>query len=151
RVNILNISDLHSKSGSKKIRLKKRPDFFYFIFIIRIVPPEGRTRLKKFQLLRHRRQSGGGFAAEIFHHAELLVRNSQNADMAFLRKLLFYALDMYICIFPAAAMSYVNRELELPEPVLQNVFTEFRVNLPFFFGFGRQVKKYKYPQDPVLV
>lgn len=63
----------------------------------------------------------------------------------------FYSLYMHLGIFPAGAMAQVNAELKHIEAVGHDILSEFGVNLPVFFGFSRQVKKYEYPHDAICV
>jgi hypothetical protein len=58
---------------------------------------------------------------------------------------------MHIRIFTAAAMPYVHTELKHLKAVCQNIFPEFRIDLPVFFSFSGQVKHYEYPHNAVSI
>jgi hypothetical protein len=58
---------------------------------------------------------------------------------------------MHIGVFPAGAMPHVYAELEHIEAIRHNIFAKFRVQLLILFGFGWQVKEYKYPHDAIGV
>jgi len=58
---------------------------------------------------------------------------------------------VHIRILPAAAMPHVYGILHHGKPILLQVLAELGVILPVLFGFGGQIKKYKNPQDLILV
>lgn len=97
--------------------------------------------LKQFQLLWGVWQFFFVFSVIQFHHSELFIRYSHDADMPPWRKDFFYALNMYVGIFAAAAMAQVNGKLEHSKAIIHNILTKFGIYLPVLFGFGRQVKK----------
>jgi hypothetical protein len=106
---------------------------------------------EKFKLLGGWRPVHFLLAPEKFHQPELFVGKGEYYDLSFGRKKGFYPSYMDVCIFAAAAMPHINAVLHHGETVLEQSFPEQGVLSPVFFGVGRQIKKNKYPQDPVLV
>lgn len=93
----------------------------------------------------------GVFTPEKLHHAELFVCEGEYDHFAFGRKEILYSSDMNIRIFATIAMTCVNGKLHHAEAVFLEIFPETGCMLPVLFGFGRQIKKYKYPQNPVFI
>jgi hypothetical protein len=91
------------------------------------------------------------FAVKQFYHPELLIRKLENAYMPFGREKAFHPFNMHIRILAAGAMAHINTELEHLETIRQQLLPENGVGFPVFFGFCREVKKYKYPHNAVSV
>jgi hypothetical protein len=97
--------------------------------------------LKHFQLLGNRHWLGFLFPIKQLHHPELLVCNRKNAYMPLRRQVHFGPFDMHIGIFPAAAMTKINTELKHGKAILQQLFSEIRIDPPVFCCFRREIKK----------
>src|SRR2546423_8112912 len=97
--------------------------------------------LEKLQLLYGFRALYLVMTAKYLHHAELLVCHAHNTYMPLGRKYLFNPFNMHIGVFPAAAMSQVNAELEHLEAIGNNLLPEPGVYFPVLFGFRGKVEK----------
>lgn len=78
-------------------------------------------------------------AEENFYIGELLVGDTEYANIAFLGQDGLYPPDMHIGIVHAGAMPYIDRELKHGETVGHDFFAELCGYLPVLLGFGRQV------------
>lgn len=107
--------------------------------------------LKHLQLLNRRHRTGWGLTIKNLHHTKLLVSDTHNPYVPFIRKYLFNPGNMYVCVFPAAAMPHINGELKHLKSIFQYVLTELCVYFTLLFGFRRKIKKYQHPQYTVCI
>jgi len=106
---------------------------------------------KKLQLLGRSRPVLQCPPPEKLHHPKLFIGQGHYYYFPFWSQKTFYTHYMHISIFAAVAMADINGKLHHGKPILLQVFPKHCVIMPILFGFGRQVEKYKNPQNPVLV
>lgn len=58
---------------------------------------------------------------------------------------------MYLCILPAVAVTDVYGVLKHSKAIFKELLPKAGIVFPVPVGIGRQIKEYKYPQNPVLV
>lgn len=93
--------------------------------------------------LRNQRRHRRCFATnEQLHVAELLVGDAENAHLAKLGQVRFYALDVHLGILATRTMPHVDGELELRESIGQQPFAEERVGLAVALGLRWQVEQH---------
>jgi len=107
--------------------------------------------LKYLQLLRALWQRRRFFAPKIKNIAVLLVGNQQDTYLAFLRYGRFYPSYMYIGAFAACTMPCIHRILHHGKSVLSQSFAKLCCFTPLYFGYYRQIKKYKNPHNMIGV
>lgn len=92
--------------------------------------------LEKFELLTGRCQRLFFAAIKKFHSSKLFIGNAEYAHMAFFGEQLFNTADMNLSIFLARAVTQVNRKLKHIKAIIEQTFTELRIDFALLFGFG---------------
>src|SRR5690606_27247499 len=91
------------------------------------------------------------FTANKFYGSKLLVCTHQNSNFPFVGQQSFDPFDMDLRIFPAVTMSDVNGKLKHNESITHDFFSKSGMILPILLCFGRKIKKYKNPQNSILI
>ncbi len=80
----------------------------------------------------------------------MLIGNAQQAHNSISRDKAFYTLNMHIGILLARTVPYIKRELKHSEAIAYKILAELCSLLALMLRFGRKVKEYKHPHNPIF-
>lgn len=106
--------------------------------------------LKKFELLARWSYLLFLWSVEKFHIAKLFVCNAKNTNVSIGRKIVFYSFYMNFGIFATWAVPQIYRKLKHCKAVCYKFVSKNSIVFTVFFGFGRQIEKYKYPHNSIF-
>ena len=106
--------------------------------------------LKKFELLARWSYLLFLWSVEKFHIAKLFVCNTKNTNVSIGRKIVFYSFYMNFGIFATWAVPQIYRKLKHCKAVCYKFVSKNSIVFTVFFGFGRQIEKYKYPHNSIF-